>query len=140
MISLEQIRLLENRISKSLELMATLKEENATLRKGIESAQKRMRELEHLVESFKTDQNEIEEIILRALRTLDVLEDGLAPRPHTAHARIDTADRSEQAVKADPPQKSEVTAKAPAVESTETAARDGTEEGPKTKKGELDIF
>ena len=59
MISLEQIRLLESKITRAVELIRVLKEENGTLRRGLESAQKRMKELETLVDGFKTDQKEI---------------------------------------------------------------------------------
>jgi len=75
MITLEQIRLLENKITRAIELIRVLKEENSTLRKGLESAQRRMKELELLVEGFKTDQREIESVIVRTLQHLDELEE-----------------------------------------------------------------
>jgi chromosome segregation ATPase len=81
MISLEQIRLLENRITKALERIGKLREENQALRGGIDSANKRMKELEAMIEGFKADQKEIEEIVVRALGTLDELEDGISPAP-----------------------------------------------------------
>ena len=80
MITLEQIRLLEGKITKAIELIRVLKEENSTLRKGLESAQKRMKELESLVDGFKTDQKEIESVIVRTLRTLDELEESSATK------------------------------------------------------------
>jgi FtsZ-binding cell division protein ZapB len=76
MISLEQIRLLEGKISRAIELIRVLKDENATLRRGLDSAQKRMKELETLVDGLKADQKEIESVIVRTLRHLDDLEDG----------------------------------------------------------------
>ena len=75
MITLEQIRLLESKIARAIELIRVLKEENGTLRKGLESAQKRMKELEGLVDGFQADQNEIETVIVRTLRNLDELEE-----------------------------------------------------------------
>ncbi|MGD0728169.1 MAG: cell division protein ZapB [Spirochaetia bacterium] len=75
MITLEQIRLLDSKITRAIELIRVLKEENGTLRKGLESAQKRMKELETLVDGFKTDQREIETVIVRTLRNLDDLEE-----------------------------------------------------------------
>ncbi len=78
MITLEQIRLLESKITRALELIRVLKDENTTLRKGLESAQRRMRELETLVEGFKTDQKEIESVIVRTLHNLDELEESAA--------------------------------------------------------------
>ncbi len=75
MITLEQIRLLEGKITRAIELIRVLKEENGTLRKGLESAQKRMKELETLVDGFKADQKEIESAIVRTLHNLDELEE-----------------------------------------------------------------
>lgn len=78
MITLEQIRLLEGKITRALDLVRTLREENAALRQGLTSAQKRMRELETLVDGLKTDQKEIESIIVRTLHNLDDLEETAA--------------------------------------------------------------
>jgi peptidoglycan hydrolase CwlO-like protein len=80
MITLEQIRLLEGKISRALELIHSLKEENATLRKGLESAQRRMKELEVMVDGFKSDQKEIESVIVRTLHNLDELEENSAAK------------------------------------------------------------
>jgi FtsZ-binding cell division protein ZapB len=84
MISLEQIRLLEQKVTSAVELIRVLKEENSTLRRGLDSAQRRMKELETLVEGFKTDQREIESAIVRTLRTLDDLEESAAARAAAA--------------------------------------------------------
>jgi FtsZ-binding cell division protein ZapB len=88
MIRLEQIRQLENGITKALERIQALRmenqklrEENQTLQGGIDSANRRMKELETMVEGFKADQKEIEEIVVRALGTLDELEEGISPAP-----------------------------------------------------------
>jgi hypothetical protein len=78
MITLEQIRLLESKITRAIDLIRVLKDENSTLRKGLESAQRRMRELETLVDGFKTDQKEIESVIVRTLHNLDELEETAA--------------------------------------------------------------
>jgi len=92
MISLEQIRLLEGKITRAIELIHVLKDENATLRRGLDSAQKRMKELESLVDGFKADQKEIESVIVRTLRHLDDLEEGSgAAERGPAHAPIPRA-------------------------------------------------
>ncbi len=75
MITLEQIRQLEAKIVKAVELIRSLKEENKTLRRAVNSAQGRMHELEKLVDDFKSDQQEIEQCIVRALDNLDRLEE-----------------------------------------------------------------
>jgi len=125
MISLEQIRLLESKITRAVELIRVLKEENATLRRGLESAQKRMRELEALVDGFKTDQKEIESIILRTLHHLDELEENVhakkaeppahaaahaaspSPVPSAAHAAAAPAPKEASSPEA-PPAKEEL--------------------------------
>lgn len=90
MISLEQIRLLEAKINKAVELIKSLKDENKALRRTVNSAQARMHELEKLVGDFKSDQQEIEQCILRALENLDRLEEEVVEkkgrREHQAKA------------------------------------------------------
>ena len=75
MISLDQIKSLESKINKAVELIKMLREENRALNGTIDSSQKKMQELEKLVDNFKADQSEIEQGILRALKNLDHLED-----------------------------------------------------------------
>ena len=116
MITLEQIKLLESKITRALDLIRVLKEENATLRRGLESAQRRMKELETLVDGFKADQREIETVIVRALHTLDDLEEGAA------------ATRKAERPQARRPSEESPPAPAPA------------EEDPVAAKEELDIF
>ncbi len=100
MISLEQIRLLEQKVTGAVELIRVLKEENATLRRGLDSAQRRMKELETLVEGFKTDQREIETAIVRTLRNLDDLEESAAAAAAGAPSRDDAAPASPTAATA----------------------------------------
>jgi len=75
MISLEQIRLLEARIDKAVEMIKRLKAENSSLRSTLDSAQSRMQDLETRVKDLRVDQEEIEQSILRAINSLDELED-----------------------------------------------------------------
>jgi chromosome segregation ATPase len=103
MISLEQIRLLEARINKAVELIRSLKDENKTLRRAVNAAQTRMRELEKLVGDFKSDQQEIEQCILRALENLDRLEEevtekkGKNARSRASNAREEQPESPESA-------------------------------------------
>jgi FtsZ-binding cell division protein ZapB len=78
MISLEQIRLLEAKITKAVDLITSLREENRALKAAVESAQGRMQDLETLVEDFKADQSDIEDCIKRAIQNLDQLEGDLS--------------------------------------------------------------
>ncbi len=77
MIHLDQIRLLEGKTIKAIELINTLREENKALKKTIDTSQARMEELENLVQEFKSDQDEIEQSILRAMKNLEQLEDDI---------------------------------------------------------------
>ena len=150
MISLEQIRLLESRITRALDLIRVLKEENSTLRKGLESAQKRMRELESLVDGFKTDQKEIESIIVRTLHNLDDLEESAAGASTAGAGSATSAGanaagtgaaagggasrRAEQRQAATPP------AAAPAAADKGAADDPSLAAAPSSSKEELDIF
>ncbi len=83
MVSLEQIRILENKITKACELIGLLKKENATLVRAVESSQKRMSELELYVNQFKNEQVEIESGIMKVLAKLDELEDDVSEKKGT---------------------------------------------------------
>jgi FtsZ-binding cell division protein ZapB len=84
-ITLEQIRLLEDKITRAIDLIRVLKEENTTLRKGLDSAQRRMRELEGLVDGFKSDQKEIESVIIRTLKNLEDLDEMVGSGHNAEH-------------------------------------------------------
>jgi FtsZ-binding cell division protein ZapB len=151
MISLEQIRLLEGKISRAIDLIRVLKEENTTLRRGLDSAQARMKELETLVEGFKSDQKEIESVIVRTLKNLDDLEDaGAETTGGSAEASLgDGASRDAKAPskKTDMPREPAAAgrgAQAPAGKIQKASAEDSMDAGQAAAtddpKGELDIF
>jgi hypothetical protein len=75
MISLEQIRSLEERVHTAVTRMRTLAAENATLKQRLQNQEERVAEFETLVAAFRRDQEEIEAGIMAALRHLDTLED-----------------------------------------------------------------
>jgi chromosome segregation ATPase len=77
MLTLEQVRALEARVEKAVSLIASLRTENTSLRTGLADAEKRVAELEGLVQDFQKDQERIEEGILEALRKLDAFEDAV---------------------------------------------------------------
>ena len=90
MISLEQIRSLEERVHTAVTRIRTLAAENATLKQRLQSQEERIAELETLVAAFKRDQDEIEAGIMAALRHLDDLEDTMSePDPDTADGMPD---------------------------------------------------
>lgn len=75
MLSLDQIKQLESRVSKAIELMQSLKDENDLLKLELHDRQKRIDELENIVLVFKNDQAKIEEGIINALNHLSAFED-----------------------------------------------------------------
>ena len=77
MISLEQVKLLEAKVSKTIDYVKKVTEENTQLKERLLSNQKRIDELEVLVTRFKQDQNRIEDGILSALDRLNQFEGAL---------------------------------------------------------------
>lgn len=82
MLSLDQIKQLESRVSKAIELMQSLKDENDLLKLELHDLklelhdrQKRIDELENILLVFKNDQAKIEEGIISALNHLSAFED-----------------------------------------------------------------
>jgi peptidoglycan hydrolase CwlO-like protein len=141
MISLEQIRLLEARIIKAVELIRSLKDENKTLRRAVNAAQTRMRELEKLVGDFKSDQQEIEQCILRALENLDRLEEEVTEkkgRKEPAPARGEAA--RERARGAEAPQEEPAPAAAGVAAAEEASSLPPGTAGGGPGEKELDIF
>jgi peptidoglycan hydrolase CwlO-like protein len=147
MITLEQIKQLESKITRALELIKVLRDENSTLRRGLESAQKRMKELETLVDGFKTDQREIESVIVRTLRNLDELEDTAVSVKKAEHAAGSAVPSAGSAPAAPIPHA--VPAEPAAAGSSPSAAQASTHSDPaslseppdeRPPKEELDIF
>ena len=75
MVSIEQVRLLESRVVKTIDFVDQVTEENALLKSKLESCQKRIDELEVLIQRFKEDQAKIEDGIVSALDRLNKFED-----------------------------------------------------------------
>ncbi|MCL2473024.1 MAG: cell division protein ZapB [Treponema sp.] len=80
MVSLEQVKLLESKVTKAIDYLKKLTEEKMQLTEKLDSYQKRIDELEVLVQRFKDDQNRIEDGILSALDRLNQFEDALETR------------------------------------------------------------
>ena len=78
MISLDQIKALEAKVHSAVDEITRLRRENQTLTDALTTSEQRLRELEGLVGEFKNEQAEIEATIVRTLRNLDQLEDGLS--------------------------------------------------------------
>ena len=81
MITLEQVRLLETRITKTIEYVKKVTGENTALKGKLDSYQKRIAELEVLIQRFREDQSRIEDTILSALDRLNQFEDAVEGAP-----------------------------------------------------------
>lgn len=75
MIRLQQIADLEARVLRAIDLIERLRAENRTLGTALEAAERRSRELEGTLETLRSDQQKVEQIILRTLNKLDGLEE-----------------------------------------------------------------
>lgn len=75
MINLQQIRKLEDKVLKAVEIINSLRDENKSLRERLNSYEDKILDLEELIERFKNEQHEIENGILNTIKKLDFLED-----------------------------------------------------------------
>lgn len=74
MVSLEHVKLLEDRIIRTLDHVQHVQEENSLLREKLDEYKCRIDELEVLIKTFKDDQSKIEDGILAALDRLNQFE------------------------------------------------------------------
>ncbi len=95
MINLEQIQSLNIKVQKALDVIVTLREENGTLRTKLSDYEKRMEELEVLVNSFSNDQDDIENGILDILQQLDKLEEDFSSKEENAAPEVKSASSEE---------------------------------------------
>ena len=93
MINLEQVKLLETKVAKTIDFVEKISKENAALvrreaelQEKLETNQKRIEELEVLIRGFKEEQGRIEDGILSALDRLsqfeEAIEKSLKDKPH----------------------------------------------------------
>ena len=98
MLSLEQVRLLDEKVARTVEYVGRLSAENASLRKKLDTTQKRIDELAVFVSLFKEEQGRIEDWILSALDRLsqfeNAIEKSLAGRTKPAPALRDKPDKT----------------------------------------------
>ena len=84
MINLEQVRLLETKVAKTIDYIerltgdnSALQQQETELRAKLGSYQKRIDELEVLITRFKEDQNQIEDTFFATLDRLSKFEDAM---------------------------------------------------------------
>lgn len=149
MVSLEQVKLLETKVARAIAYVERVTEENAILQEKLDSYQKRIGELEVLVQRFKEDQGRIEDGILSALDRLnqfeDAIEKSLAAREKTG---IPVEAAAPEAEPESPPPETEsagedATGEDATGEDTgeeDTAGEDEENAKPSADNRELDIF
>jgi chromosome segregation ATPase len=77
MVTLEQVKLLETKVAKALDFVSQVTGENTLLKEKLDAYQRRIDELEVLIQRFKEDQGRIEEGIISALNRLNQFEDAV---------------------------------------------------------------
>ncbi len=138
MLTVEQIKLLESRVLKAVEKITSLQDENSRLRDGLAKYERRIEELEVLMNEFRDGQQAIEDGILSALKRLDVLEDEISvdeepvpPQPEPVQAAPAAPEEAEQ-TEADAPK--------PEVPEAEATSSEPDEDAETESETELDIF
>jgi chromosome segregation ATPase len=159
MVTLEQVKLLESKVAKTIEFVNRITDENSLLKGKLETYRQRIDELEGLVQRFKDDQGRIEEGILSALDRLNQFEDAIGRSLSTVQAAVEQSSpaRPQEPAAGSPPEKEEapVSVEEPlpeteesdeaimaALEAEEAAAKAGAGEsaGEDHDSAELDIF
>jgi DNA repair exonuclease SbcCD ATPase subunit len=95
MITLDHIRKLDQKVTAAISTISALKGENDALKDKLGTYERRIQELEKLVDEFKEDQSEIEQGILNALSQLDKLEDDMNSPGETVPAEAASAEAAE---------------------------------------------
>jgi chromosome segregation ATPase len=129
MVSLEQVRLLETKVAKAIDYVERVSGENAALQEKLESYQKRIDELEVLVQRFKEEQGRIEDGILSALDRLNQFEDAIEKSLAARGAFPGSREKHESAAPAD---------EAPAADTESGAADESTADTESGAESESD--
>jgi chromosome segregation ATPase len=89
MVTLEQVKLLESKVAKAIDFVERVTGENSLLQGKLDSYQKRIDELEVLIQQFREDQGRIEDGILSALDRLNQFEDAIEKSIAPVHSAAD---------------------------------------------------
>ena len=77
MITLEQVKLLEEKVESLIGVVKSLYEERDSLKEVLAQKESRIEELESVLHSFEISQAKIEESVMNALNQLDVFENSV---------------------------------------------------------------
>ena len=105
MVSLEQVKLLETKVARTIDYVKKVTEENSFLKGKLDSYQQRIDELEVLIKQFREDQSRIEDGILSALDRLNQFEDALESKlaQQNTYSSVDTSEERRENEKLAPP-------------------------------------
>lgn len=117
MLTVEQVRSLDEKVRMAVDLIDSLKKENSVLKNKLDEYKQKVDQLEDVVDSFKLDQLEIEEGIKDVLTQLDKLEDQITapPAPNQPSASIQQETEAEIAEDSEETELSEEDAEVPEV-------------------------
>jgi len=138
MISLEQVKLLDSKVSRLIDHVKKANEENIQLKERLNSNQKRIDELEVLVKQFRQEQSRIEDGILSALNRLNQFEDAVESKlsiENRLSAEPKTSDETPPPAEARAEQHKKEVKKAPESDIEPLIAEEQLPDS-----GELDIF
>lgn len=140
MITIDQVRLLEQRVQKIIGRVTELRAENITLHEQLQNYQERIEDLEHRIEGFASNQEEIEAGILSALQRLDEVEDAVGD-DDTEQRQIEAEPETETESETEPDAES-ADQTGSEMQSTPSLEEEEEEEaeGPAKSGPELDIF
>jgi predicted nuclease with TOPRIM domain len=144
MISLEQVKLLESKVTRTIDYVKKVTDENSKLKEKLDSYQKRIDDLEVLIQRFNDDQTRIEDGIISALDRLNQFEDIVENKPASRGKPAEPRSAPEPSGKVKAPEnenegkKSAEKKKAGLI--AESLADDEKNDGPETGGVELDIF
>ena len=127
--SLEQVKLLDSKLTRTIDYFNKVIEENTQLKEKLISYQKRIDELEILVTRFKQDQSRIEDGILSALDRLNQFE-----------GAVENLISSESKPQAESKPAPVIEERLPEKPSGKPAAEPVRKEEQNPDSGELDIF
>ncbi|MCK5153175.1 MAG: cell division protein ZapB [Spirochaetales bacterium] len=101
MITLDQIKQLDIKVRKAIDIINSLTSENKMLQDKLDTYQLRIEELEILIDTFKEDQGEIEHGIIDALNQLDTLDNNKIVPEENIHQEQEQTESAEESNESD---------------------------------------
>ena len=96
MVSIKQIKNLEEKIFRTVELIKAIKQENKILKAEFESANKKVEELEQIISDYRSTQVEFEEGIANAIKQLDELDNTAVNEVVSTVSRANAGKKAEE--------------------------------------------